>query len=179
MHVTSEMHEVTPTSGELDGQARLLRSLSAVEKSQPDDRIICSRIDFASDAATLWLPHGVRIAVALDTDPPSLIVALDSFQPPLGGIRRESVDTYPLEITAASVWAELHFDLARVGYLSALDESIRYEAIRLDHDVAIVGVSVERRADGRPVRAFVPVRLDSFPVHTADELGEAIMAVAR
>lgn len=159
-------------------QRGFLIRLSEVEKSQPDSRLICSRIQFEGDRAILTgASAGQQQPVALDSPLDSIHEALESMSPVPLAVRNELAARYPERLDLADWWAELHYDIGRTSYLDDLDRSALYDEITLVDDGAEVTVRSVAKAARVTVKLLFEVGVG--PVHVADEISHALFRVAR
>ncbi|MBD8519036.1 hypothetical protein [Plantibacter sp. CFBP 8804] len=150
-------------------QNAFLVELARVEKSQLDERILCTRIDFA-DAPVVLTTSGGRVTVPLEADSEALERLLEPALGPLDDPSEAAMSVYPSSGTLSSRWAELHYDLGRTEFLVLLDAAAgtSYQSLQLGDRTAILTLG---QTSGN---LTVEIDIDDYPVHAASEIGEAI-----
>lgn len=159
-------------------QRRFLLLLAEIEKSQPEQSVICVDLEFSQDHVL------VRVNTRNDEQVLPLVSDSEKIRASLEGLlerpvepRNERADEYPRFLDLAQCWAELHYDLGRTSYLDELDSSIRYEYIRLVDGRALIAVSAAT-VTGLVV-VTVPLDQEVAPLHVADEIADALSARRR
>lgn len=153
----------------LIAQNAFLLALAHVEKSQLDDRFVCTRIDFTDSSAALSTANGT-VAMPLGANPAVLVALLE---PALGALEapsEEQARAYPSSGTLASRWAELHYDLGISDFLVHLTTATHasFSTLELRDQTAVVTLE-------RPAGALtVEIDISEYPVHAATEIGEAL-----
>lgn len=150
-------------------QNAFLLELARVEKTQLDDRFVCTRIDFTVSSAALSTGNET-VTIPLGADAAVLVALL---VPALGALKapsEEQARSYPSSGTLASRWAELHYDLGISNFLVHLTTATHasYSTIELRDQTAVVTLE-------RPAGALaVEIDISEYPVHAATEIGEAL-----